>query len=421
MKNKNLFNKIVDSKIFWMLLSLLIAFFLWSYVAAQDTQEINKTFRGVPVVLLGEDAMRDSRQMVITDLDANSVNITVVGPRRVLSDMKASDLVAQVDVSKLTQSGSSSLTYTVIFPDGTDTHSLQITNRAPMTVSFNVSALIKKQIDVHGRFAGHIADDYLREDPVFEPSTITVYGAEIYLKDVKDAWVVFGENTDISQSYTVEASFILRDKNDEECSTANLSFSDDVIVARQPLSRVKKVNLDVSVIYGAGASDENTKVTIEPDSIQLSGDSEVLDAINLIKLGTVDTTDFSASKEYVFPIRYADGLTNQTGTTEARVKVEIVNLSTKNFGVDNIVCLNTPDGFESEIITQTIAVTLRGPADQLSQVSKENIWAEADLTDYGSAGSFLVPVKIRVDGFPEVGNIGIEAPKVLIELKKAEE
>lgn len=423
MKNKNLMNKIVDSRITWMLLSLLIAFFLWSYVASQDTQEINKTFVGVPVKFVGEDVMRESRNMVILERDVGSVNITISGPRRVLSGLNAADLVAQVDVSKLTTPAYTSQTYKIIFPDGTDTHSLQITNYAPTAVNFMVSALSKKQIDVHGRFEGRVVEGYHGGEPVFEPSTITVYGAETYLKDIKDAYVVFGEDKNIDQTLSVDASFILRDKNDKEYSTANLEFSDNTVKASLPIQRVKTVPLDVTLIYGAGASEENTKVTIEPASIILSGDSELLDGINVIKLGSIDTTNFISTWEEDFPIKYADGLKNETGIIEAHVTVEISNLSTRKFTVDNIGCLNKPTGLECEISAKFIVVTLRGQENLLNDISKENIWAEIDLSDYQSTGSFVVPVKIRVDGVKaeDVGMVGMETHTVAIELKKAEE
>ena len=49
-------------------------------------------------------------------------------------------------------------------------------------------------------------------------------------------------------------------------------------------------------------------------------------------------------------------------------------------------------------------MTLRGQEDVLSQIKPENIRAVADLATFNeSTGTYMVPVKIYVDGFTDVG------------------
>ena len=61
--------KLYDSRAFWMIVSLLASITLWIYVSSVDKEEITRTFRGVKVELEGEDILRDSRELVITDMD----------------------------------------------------------------------------------------------------------------------------------------------------------------------------------------------------------------------------------------------------------------------------------------------------------------------------------------------------------------
>lgn len=76
------------------------------------------------------------------------------------------------------------------------------------------------------------------------------------------------------------------------------------------------------------------------------------------------------------------------------------------------------DGYEAEIISESITVTLRGPAAQLDQIQPENLQAVADLIDYkGSTGAYMPEVKIYVDGFTDVGAIGEN--NISIEIRKA--
>lgn len=412
---KNTMRKLYDSRAFWGIVSLVASLVFWIYVSSVETEEFKQTFRGVKVELVGENLLRDSKNLVITDLDTNTVTIEVVGPRRVVAGLDNDDIVAQVDVSKLSRSAYTSQQYAVVFPDGTDTGSISVTRKMPETVNFLISPQTSKSIQVRGSFDGTLADGYTAETPVFEPSTITVMGSEAYLKNVEYAWVTFSKE-DVSSTYSVETGFTLMDANNEPCSTTGLTFSDDVVTATLPLLMLKDVKLDVNIIEGSGANSENTKITIEPESISLAGDSKMLEGMNKIVLATIDLTDFASSFVETYTIPLDNELTSTTGITEAEVTVEITGLETKAFKVSNISCTNVTDGFSAEIVTQSLDVMLRADAETLAQIKDENIRAVADLTDMNeSTGTYMPKVKIYVDGFKNVGAIGENSITIEIE------
>ncbi len=420
MKKNNFLKNITNSPILWIVLSLLIAVFMWTYVASQDTEEFKKTFTGVRVQLVGEDILRNSRNMVITNVSTPTVNVEIVGPRRIVSALDEDDLVAQIDVSKLTLAAVTTQTYKIIFPDGTDTSSLSTLSRTPETVVFTVSELIEKQIPVRGSFEGTSLEGYVAEAPVFTPATITVSGPEIYLKNIKYAWLTFGAGEEVDHTITRTVPFVLRDNNDEDFYNEMITCDTNEIEARLTIIRQKTIPLQVSIEYASGATPENTRVTIEPESITLSGDSELLDAMNQIVLATINTKSFSSTFTETYLIRIDDGLVNQSGVTEAKVTVELTDLVSDKFIIRNIAYTNLTEGYEAELITSAITVTLRGPEEQIMALKAENIRAVVDLEDYlNSTGTFNLTPKIYVDGFPDVGEVG-EVPQISIALKEAE-
>ena len=417
MKKTSRMRNLYNNRIFWMVISLLASLAIWVYITSVDSDEYKQTFRGVRVELVGEETLRESKGLVVTDLDTNSVTVDLVGPRRVIASLDADDIVAQVDVSKLSQAAYTSLQYTLTYPDKTDTGSIQTARKSPETVNFMVSAQTSKTIQVRGSFEGQLGEGYTAEIPVFEPSTITIYGPEAYIRDVSYAWVTFGKDN-IESTYTVDTGFTLMNQNGEECSTTGITCSTDVVTATLPLLTKKEVLLSVDLIEGAGATTKNTKVTIEPESVTLAGDSSILDGLNKITIATIDLTDFGRSFTDTYTIPLNDEIRNLTGISEATVTVEIVGLETRNFTVKNFCCTNVADGYEAEIISESITVTLRGPAAQLDQIQPENLQAVADLIDYkGSTGAYMPEVKIYVDGFTDVGAIGEN--NISIEIRKA--
>lgn len=409
--------KLYDSRAFWMVVSLLASLAMWVYVTSMQSTEFTQTFYGVEVQLVGEDTLRDSRNMVITDLDTSTVTVRVRGPRRIVAGLDASDLKACVDVSKLSRSAYTTQQYYISYPDGTDTTDINDSYKSPSTVSFMVSPLNTKTVQVRGSFDGSLAEGYTAETPVFEPTTITVSGAEADLKDVSYAWVTFGKDK-VDSTYKVETGFTLMNERGEECSTVGLTCSDDVVTATLPLLLVKEIPLAVDVIEGAGATKANAKIKIEPDSITLAGDSAVLSGMNKIVLDTIDLTDFEKTLSMTYTIPLDNEMNNLTGVSEAKVTVEIVGLETKSFKVKNISCTNVTEGYTADIISESIDVIMRGTPESLSQLKGDNIRAVADLTDYKeSAGQFMPSVKIVVDGFTDVGAVGQNT--ISIEIKKS--
>lgn len=416
MSTRSRMKKIYNSKAFWMIVSLLASLAIWVYVTSVETDESKTTFRGVKVELVGEDILRDSKNLVVTDMDTSTVTVEVVGPRRIIGSLSSDQLVAQVDVSKLSRAAYTSQQYTIVYPDGTDTSKLSENRRTPETINFMVSAQTSKSIQVRGSFDGSLAEGYTAEMPVFEPSTITITGSEAYLKDVEYAWVTFSKEN-VDSTYSVETGFTLMDANNEPCSTTGISFSTDVVTATLPLLTLKEVNLDVNIIEGAGATKANTKITIDPVSVTLAGDSALLAGMNKIILATIDLTDFSSTFTETYTIPIDNELKNTTGVTKATVTVEIVGLETKTFRVTNFSCINATEGYEADIITESKEITLRGTPEALAQIKAENIRAVADLTDYKeSTGTYMPQVKVYVDGFTDVGAIGENT--ISIEIRK---
>lgn len=407
MKMKARLNKLYNSKAFWAIVSLIASLVIWVYVSSVETEEFKQTFRGVRVELAGETLLRDSKNLVVTDMDTSTVTLEVVGPRRIVAALDSDKIYAQIDVSKLSRAAYTSQQYAVIFPDGTDTSNLTVLRKTPEIINFMVSSLTTKTIQVRGSFDGSIAEGFTAETPVFEPANIVLSGPEAYLKNVDYAWVTFGKEN-VESTYQIETGFTLMSADNTPASTTGITTSTDMVTATLPLLMLKEVKLGVNLIDGAGANAENTKVTVEPASVMLAGDSALLGGMNKINLATIDLTDFAASFTDTYTIPIDNELRNTTGVNEAKVTVEVLGLSTKTFKVTNISQVNLKEGYTAEIITQSLDVTLRGLPEVLEQIKDENIRAVADLADLSeSTGTYMPKVRIYVDGFTDVGALKV--------------
>lgn len=408
MKKKSLMKRIYDSKTFWMIVSLLASFAIWMYVTSIENDEIKKSFPGVRVELVGEDVLRNNKNMVVTDVDTSTVRVEITGPRRIVASLSASDLVAEIDVSRLSRAAYTSQQYTLVYPSGIDTTNIRETGKFPEVVNFMVSENITKSVQVRGSFDGDLAEGYTGESPTFEPATITLTGPEVYLKNISYAWVSFGENeTELNSTYQIETAYTLMSADGVECSTKGITTSAETVIATMPLLEVKEVLLTVNPVYGAAANESNVKISVFPETVTLAGDSSILSGMNKIVLDTIDLSDFESTYTETYTIPIDNELKNLSGVSEAKVTIEIFGLETKMFKASNISFINVTDGYTAELVTESIDVKLRGTAEVLSQIKNENIRAVADLRDYNeTTGSVLATVKIYVDGATEVDPVG---------------
>lgn len=409
-------SKIYDSKIFWMIFSLLASLVLWAYISSQETTTISKQLTGIKVQFSGEDMLREQHALAISDVDSNSVSVQIRGSRRAIGALDGSQVVAEIDVSNITQAGNMSWSYSLKYPPGTDKSAISVVSRSPETVSFTVSALAQKTVEVRGTFVGSLAEGYTAEDPVFEPSTITVVGSEAALSRIDHANVRFSRDN-VSETFSADVGYTLVDSDGNSVSNSGLTFSTDVIKATLPIMQVKEVPFTVTLINGGGATSDNCTVTIEPKTIKLAGDSKVLDGINKLSVATIDLADFTASFEQTYPIAIEDKLQNVTGVTSASVKIVIAGLTTKTFNVTNITCTNVPEGYTVSKETQNISVVMRGTETQLAALKDSGIRAVADMTEYkDTSGTVMPSVKIYTDGIDGVGAVG--SYKITVTLTK---
>lgn len=398
-------NKLYDNKWFLIAVSFILAFLMWIYVTSTVTDEVTRTFTGVRLELSGENTLRDSKGLVITDVSTGNVNVSISGPRRVVASLNSGDLTATVDVSKLSQSAYASVQYSIVYPNNIDTSALSVERKLPESVNFMVSKQVDKEIPVRGSFNGQVQEGYTSEAPVFEPATIIVSGAEAKLKNISYAWVNFGSET-IHSTYSLDTGYTLMDEAGNPLEIDGVICSTDIVKATMPVLEVKDVPLDVNRLFTADLYEENIKISIEPEFVTLAGDSAILDGLNKISLGTIDFSTFESTYTQTFPITIDNTLTNVTGITEATVTVEILGMETRGFRITNLDVSFLTEGYTATVISKNLDVKLRGTKEELEQVKAENLRAVADLTDYDeSTGQLLVPVKISVDGFTDIGVI----------------
>ena len=393
-------NKLFDSNIFWAVVSLLAALCIWVYMTDTQEEPISVTLSGVEVVFEGEDVLQSQRGLVITDVSAETVDVTISGTRINIGRLSSEDVKAVIDVSRASSTSNYNMGYTLRFPSGVDSDAVRLERSSPSTISFQVTRMDERQFPVVAAFKGSVADGYVLGDIEYEPATISVRGPQSVLDSIED---VYAEVTlqDVNSTRTVESGLNLRDADGNEISKEGLEFDFDTISVTIPISQMKTVPIYVTYIEGSGATRENTSATLDVKEITIAGDAASVDGINRIEVGPIDLTDFELTAEYDLPIVLPNDVENVSGIETVHVEVEINGLEVRSFTVTNIDYTGLPEQYTAELVTHSLTVRIRGTRENLDRLNDPttSIRAVADLSGTTATGTMETPnVDIRVDG-----------------------
>ena len=395
------------SKITSMLLSLVIAFGLWLYVVTNVSQEAEYTIYNVPLVMEGESVLNDNNLM-ITALSADDVDLTLSGKRSDLAKVNSSNTVLKVDLTKIYEPAEKrALTYTPIFPSDVATNALTIENRHPANIYVTVEARRNKEVPVEVVWIGSTPEGFMsdRENRVLDYDSVTVVGPAS-VADLIEKAVIEVDLNDQKMSISQDYRYTLCDKDGNPVDAEKITTNVEDIHLDVKIQQVKEVKLVADVIYGGGATEKNTTISIEPAVIRLSGGSAVLEELgDTINLGKIDLSTIEKSQELTLPISLPEGITNLSNIWEATVDIRFSGLMVKTFEVENIEAINVPDGFDAEIIEKKLVVILRGPAADITRITEEDITIRADLTGaVAGTSTFKATVHFSED-FSAVGAV----------------
>ena len=407
--NQNSKPKITDSKLFWMVVSLFISLVLWTYVTQQDNSTITRTFSNVKVEFTGEDELENAG-LAIANVDTDEVSVTLRGSRRVMGRLDSSKIAAVIDVGSITRTGEMKWAYYLKYTGiGTDNNNISVVSRNPETISFSISELKSKTVDVKAEFTGTTAYGYYAKDPVVEPTSINISGSSYVLQNIAGVKAyIYGtdESSDLKETISVDSDqFVVLDVNGDEIDKSSLMFSVDHVDVSVPIGTTKMVPLTLNIEDTAGLTKDDCTVSIDPSQVEVTGDPEVLNALDSISLGSFSLEGLGESYEQNYDITYPDGVTSVDNVTQAKVKIKVQGMEAREFTVTDVTCDNVPDNMIAEPVGN-LTILLRGSPDDLDSVSEANLHAVADIANAShEQGSVTVPVTITCD-IEDIGIVG---------------
>lgn len=398
------------NKILSGLLSVVLAFGLWLYVITYVSSGSEETYYNIPVVFEGE-AVLNERGMMLSSSEKQYITLVLSGNRSDLSKVNSGNITVKASLTGIYEPGEDiELTYNITYPGDVPSNAFVEESKNPETVKVSVEKLVSnKEIPVVVRYNGtSVPEGFMcdKENAELDYDAILISGPGSVADLISQA-VVEVDLTDLRESISQDFRYTLCDGEGNPIDAQAITVNTEQVHLDLRIRRVKEVGLKVNVVYGGGVAAENVGISLDCETIRVSGGEAVLDSLgDEIVIGTINMAELERSQDVTFPITLPEGVTNETGITEVTAAVRLVGVNTREMPVSDIQIQNVPEGMEVELFTQKLTVIVRGPTGALSLLTEEDISA---VVDFSGAEEGIATFKVTIvfsEEFQKMGAVG---------------
>lgn len=396
------------------LASLVLAFVLWFLVVQSDNPKETTTFSNVPVKLTNVELLENENKVYKVLDNTDVVRVTVCAPRRTIEKMRASDIVAEADFSKLTDINTVAISYSINSAD-IDSTSIDYYRGNHEAVRLSVEEKATRSIALKSNTIGHPASGYMLGNISLDQNIIEVSGPKSVMETLKEARVDINvENASSNLSANVEIQ--LYDNDGNVVKQENIKQHVDYAHISVEVLAVKQVPIEVQY---SGTVEKGYMVTgvveTDPPSVMIAGTMANIAQVAQI---TIPETDISVEgavenvvttidiKDYLPDnIRLADSVYNGKVTTT--IYVEAVQEKNLYIPVENLSVSNVPQGYHAVLLdgTESYELRVRGLRGQLAQLHGSTLggtidvgqWMRSQRLTKPTLGAHYMPVTFTLE------------------------
>ncbi len=387
------------------LASLVLAVILWFLVVIINDPQDSKRFSNIPVKLINTELLtRENKVYEVLD-NTDKVNVTVRAPGSVIEQLRTGDIVAEADVSKITDINTIVINFDIPNVSGWDSI---VGNHDVLKLS--VEDRKTKWIKVNYDIVGEVAENYMVSSASLDQTQIEISGPESAIESVSYAGVqidVTGATT--SQSANVDISLYNRDGKliEHDGIKKNYNYvhmTVEVLATKEIPVEIHYMGIPAEGYMATGV------VQSDPETVKIAGTSYVLNGVNKITIPEErlnitgekgDMKDIVNIRDYLPDnVRLADSTFN--GRITATVFIEPIREKTLQIPLENVTIINVPDGMQAKLPEGLEYYTLKvsGLSELIEPLRQTEItgtidiaaWMEQqEITELDSDG-YIIPV-----------------------------
>ena len=316
--------KIFSSNILLMIISLIAAIVLWTYIIVINDAPADKTFRDVPITTVNDNVFSDNGYC-IERLSVLGANVRIEGSRRVMSNFDLGNIRAtldfsEIDPSKLEDGATMTVNLNVESQYG------DVVSYTPSAVDVYVETTKYKDVDVNCSSTGEVLSGYRHGDFTLSQNNIRIFGARSNIDEVAYA----GVNIDlINTNYSAYDQGVLS----QECAVKLYNSSGQELPERE-IRRIWNSNPEITaecllykektvpVVPNRDGTLQGVTLSCDPETVTLYGDnSRLSEAVNILTQ-PITMNDFEKTGEVTVKLNLPSWAKTVDDVTEVKISAD---------------------------------------------------------------------------------------------------
>ena len=393
------------------LASLVLAFVLWFLVAQIYDPKDTVTFNNIQVRLINTELLDEEGKVYEVLDNSNLVRVTVTGPQSIVkSELRRSDIVAEADMSKLTDINTIAITY---YCENVSNDSVEIKGNHD-SVRLNVEDKTSKWIKLESNTIGEVASGYMIGNVTLDQTNIEVTGPKSAISQVDHAGVDINV-TDSTSSLSANVDIKLYDADGNELTLESVKKNVNSAHLTVEVLATKEVPVEIEYM---GVPEDGYMATGEVESsvptVRIAGTASALVGISAITVPedrmnitgqSGDLVDIINLKEYL-PSNVRLANKSFDGKITATVYIEPIDTKDLTIPADNISITGVPDGMEAEVTStaEEYNITVSGLTRDVSILRDSSVtgvldlnqWMEDNGLEELTPGNYTIPVTFNL-------------------------
>lgn len=281
------------------IISLIVAILLWSYVMSEVDPVITRTFYNLPVKFTNISSLAE-KKLVLISPEAESIDVTVKGKRKLVNEMSDKDISASIDLSYITL-GTKSMEINVRLSDS----SIAIEGQNPTNITVEIDKIVEKEFDLELQTIGELPEGYLLDLVTKNEEEVLVKGPEALLNSIYT--VVANVNIEgRTETILINAPIKAYDKDKKPIESVEINpKSSEVEVG---ISKTKSTPIEVTLEGDAPEDFLKERVEVTPGNVLLSGPSASIDKIDKITTNAISPTNLLELKTIPVSLNIPEGV-----------------------------------------------------------------------------------------------------------------
>ncbi len=264
-------------------LSVIIAVFVWIYIAIVMDPAIEVSVRDLPIQFVGQESL-ENRGLGIISESATGVNIKIKGSRKKMGNYDMKTIIARADVSPVYEEGVHSVPVEVVIPF----ENQGISSQSLYAVDVKIEKIESKEFDVEVKTTGTLAEGYMSGDIKVDPKKITVSGPKSAVEKISKAVVKLDySKADVDIDARLPVVFYNEDNKEmvgQDAILKRVKAAPSEVMVHCPVLKLKEIKPTAN--FGWTELPEGFEYTIEPSVLYVYGENGI--AANVEEIRTAE-------------------------------------------------------------------------------------------------------------------------------------